>query len=155
MTTGSRLGALRREILADIDLDYVALGQIAFQVGEALVIDDPIAIRSMTLQIIGGLLQDGLIEAGMPQGMDQPTSPAASDQDPYEWLAKARPPAPGQWPFDAWGGTPADVTTRIASEWRDIASGTDLDRVCWFRATEKGRIEACEWRARRDRDGRG
>ncbi len=27
MTTRSRLGALRREILADIDLDYVALGQ--------------------------------------------------------------------------------------------------------------------------------
>ena len=142
---------VRRELLADIDLDYVGLGSAAFQIGEALGVENPGELRSLTLRIIEGLLADHLVEAGMAQGADAPATPAPPDWDAFEWLARQHPPTPGEWQFDAWAGFPSEIVERLTDAWSLPSSNTDLDTICWFRATDEGHRKALEWRAERDR----
>jgi hypothetical protein len=150
MTAVTLIESVRRELLADSELDYLGLGQVAFQVGEALGLESPSELRSVTLSILESLLDDHLIEAGMPEGMDKPGTPAPDGENMDEWLARTHQPVPGEWQFDAWPGSPSEIVGRIRNRWSAPSDDTDLDTICWFRATGEGRRKAIEWKTERD-----
>jgi hypothetical protein len=149
MTDTKVIDRVRKEIVADSDLDYVSLGQVVFCLEEALATANHAELRRLALSVIEGLLADRLVEAGMADGENSPARPLSPGEDLDDWLARAKAPTPGNWQFDLWPGSPSEIIERISSAWTTSTNEVDLDAVCWFRATDEGRRKVGEWRAER------
>lgn len=98
----------RAEVLWSGTDDWVSLAEAAAIVADERAVASE-SVRTETLDILGGLLRDGLIQAGQVMGGFQP-----------------------------WDGGPEAAMTRISTQWADSSRTLSLFEGIWFANTPAG-----------------
>jgi hypothetical protein len=108
------LAVAKRDILIIAHEDAIGLWHVIDIVHDAFPGASHHDIQEVTLRIIRNLLDQGLVQAGFPDGRR----------------------------FDAWKQSSAETVTRIKAEWDAIGREPRLGEIVWFNTTEKGDREA-------------
>lgn len=108
----SKLDEVEHIFLEDLTEDYEGIWTLADRVRDALGVEDPAAVREVTLKLVHGLLASGLVRIGVPEG-----------------------DGPG---FDAWPEKGEEAAWRAASEWSETSRLPLLGEVTWFAITPEG-----------------
>src|SRR5258706_3895123 len=108
------LDSIQREILMEGLDDYVGLWQVVRSLRERFGDLPTDRIRELALERLQPLLDQGLIESGMP----------------------------GSGEFLSWGSDAATTLARIDAEWRALGKDPNMPDICWFSNTEKGDLIA-------------
>ena len=101
---------VRRRLLREASEDEVGLWLVARWVQAAS--GSETALRKRTLDLVGAMLRDGLIQAGHPD--------------------------PEQERFAAWPLTAREAVERMKKEWKALGRRPKLGEIAWFATTERG-----------------
>lgn len=132
----------RRRFLAACALDHQALSGLIEDARDLLGDLEESQLRGIVMGLISDLLREGLIEAGVPDGMENPTIKELRAQDLDQELLDFAHREPREWPFHPWGGDVGAVIERITRALGAFHGEPLENEVCWFRATSKGRLAA-------------
>lgn len=108
----SKLDEVEEIFLEDLVEDYEGIWTLADRVSEAIGIQEPAAVREVTLRLVRDLLVSGMVRIGVPEG-DTPR-------------------------FDAWPEKGEEAAEKVASEWREIERLPLLGDITWFAITPQG-----------------
>ena len=107
------IAELKEELLREAAEDHRGLWVLPWSLREELGIEDPEERRLITLRMVSGLLEAGLVRAGFP--------------------------TPDGLGFEPWAETVDEAMARIAHEWDALGREPDIGEIAWFDITEKGR----------------
>lgn len=139
---------LKLGFLAACGLDYQLLGGLVDDVRDEMGSVDADGLHRLVNAILYDLVSEGLVEVGTPEGMDSPVSETTVQAEELERVVNEMVEGtPVGWNFRVWPGDSREVLDRIETAWRELGHDPGWNEVCWFRATEKGKERAAEWRA--------
>ncbi|CAN5652546.1 MAG: hypothetical protein M3494_06800 [Actinomycetota bacterium] len=112
MKTISKLDEVERVFLEDLSEDYEGVWTLADRVSGALGIEDPAAVREVSLRLIHEWLASDRILPGVPKG-----------------------DSPG---FEPWPERREEAAVKLAAEWREVGRFPLLGEIAWFSLTPEG-----------------
>jgi len=106
---------ISKEFLSECHDDYVGLWSLIWSIKNEMGETNPQNIRALTISLVTELLQQGLIEAGMPNSKGE---------------------------FEGWQETPDEIIKRIEREWDQLGREPNIGEIVWFTASERGDSDA-------------
>lgn len=113
----SGIESLKKDMVADTVEDYMDLSFYAKFVEDAFGTNDPAELMFYTAAVVHSLLEDDLVQAGVP-------TPGGA--------------------FEPWEEDPDTAVERILVEWRALGRRPNLWEIVWFNTTDKGEAYAEE-----------
>ncbi len=102
---------LKRELLTELQDDYVGLWEVTRLVGDALGTSDAAVIQDITERVLFDMLMAGLIRPGL---------------------------AKDDGSFEPWSLEPERAALRITKELREVGGTPRLGEIAWFDLTPRG-----------------
>lgn len=107
----NNLEKVKRDFLVECTDDYVGLWSVIRRIKHALKEESSENIRAISVALIRGFLEPGLIKAGMPRITGE---------------------------FEEWQFGPEEIVQRIESEWDKLGREPNIGDIVWFTSTKAG-----------------
>lgn len=136
---------VRRRFLSACAVDYQDLSGLIDDARETVGEVSERELRALVMRAITDLLRDGLLEPGFPEGMEHPNVRHLKGvEDVDAELTRFCSREPESWSFEPWAVSAQEALIRIDALWDALGREPEWNEICWFRATDKGKVKARE-----------